>query len=158
MTPDLLAPLRALMTANADTLKKLSVAGAKEALDDVTVVHIVKTLQHLEELDISDCGSLKGGSVEAVVKHAANLRILSTSRCYGVPIMSYLDLVRCPRLEEFNAFGIIKENSLNEMRSRLQGIQVNLNLFTHIARPTVGAKRTSIWNMRTRQTKNLQNN
>jgi len=147
----MLEPLRnGVLTSNANTLSRLSLAGAKESLDDATVDFIARTCTNLIELDISDAGALTNEAVTSIIEHANHLVVLSMSRCYKVPLRAFLNLVDSPSLKEFNAHGMLREPGLVELRKRLNPIDVNVNMFSHIARPTTGIKRTSIWNMKTR--------
>jgi len=155
LTPDMLEPLRSgLIDGNAQSLRKLNLAGAKDALDDATVKHVVRNCRQLDELDVSDAGTtLTNACIESIVHYASSLERLCMSRCYGITPRAFLDLASCARLGELSAYGMLRdEETLAELRSRLKvsDIKVNVNAFSHIARPTTGLKRTSIWNMRTR--------
>ena len=73
-----------------------------------------------------------------------------------------------PTLLYLNVFGLLREPAMEELKERLQGgklssivnyikytycflgIEINKFMFTSVARPTVGIKRTSIWNLRVR--------
>ena len=120
-------------------------------MDDETVDFIALFCPNLVELDVSDAGELTSASVNSLVESANNLVVLSMSRCYKVELRSFLGLVNCVSLKEFNAHGMLKDSNLLELRKRLSPIEVNVNVFSHIARPTTGYKRTSIWNMKTKQ-------
>jgi len=149
---DMLEPLRnGVLSSNADSLSRLSLAGAKESLDDATVAFIAKKCVNLVELDISDAGALTGEAVNSIIEHANHLVVLSMSRCYKVALGAFVNLNGSPSLKELNAHGMLREQGLVELRKRLSPIDVNVDVFSHIARPTTGIKRTSIWNMKTRQ-------
>ena len=49
-----------------------------------------------------------------------------------------------------NIFGSLQDSALNELKRFLPNVEVNKFLFSSVARPTVGIKRTSIWNLRVR--------
>ncbi|XP_073966246.1 S-phase kinase-associated protein 2-like [Choristoneura fumiferana] len=55
-----------------------------------------------------------------------------------------------PSLQYLEVWGMLQTASLNALRAALPAIQVNQFMFSAIARPTVGARRTSIWGLRTR--------
>jgi len=152
LSRDMLGPLRdGLLTSNAVNLSRLSLAGGKEALTDDTVEFIAMSCQSLVELDVSDSSALTHMAVQSLVEHANNLVVLSMSRCYKVELRSFLDLVQSASLKEFNAHGMLGEASLLELRKRLSPIEINASLLCNIARPTTGIRRSSIWNMKTRQ-------
>lgn len=104
----------------------------------------------MEELDISDSRSLTEETIRHIVELGNNIESLSISRCYGIAPVNYLNLAGCRHLKYLNVFGVMKEAALDELKSCLDSIDINKFLFSSIARPTVGIKRTSIWNERTR--------
>ena len=110
---------------------------------------------HLEELDVSDARILSSTTIKSIVTHLKNLENLSTSRCYGIVPSAYLELTDCRNLKYLNVFGVMTEGALGELKSCLSSIDINECSFSSVARPTVGLKRTSIWNQRTRE--NLTN-
>jgi F-box and leucine-rich repeat protein 1 (S-phase kinase-associated protein 2) len=113
-----------------------------------------------------DSTKLTAVSLNMMVDKLGYLESLSTSRCYGISPSSYLILSACPTLLYLNVFGLLRDTAMVELRQRLKGgflilnivckvffsgIDINKFLFTSIARPTVGIKRTSIWNLRVRE-------
>ena len=106
----------------------------------------------LKELDVSDARSLTSNAIKSIVNHSKDIENLSMSRCFGIAPAAYLKLERCSNLKYLNVFGMMKDGALDELRSYLSSIDINKFYFSSIARPTVGIKRTSIWNQRTRDT------
>lgn len=54
-------------------------------------------------------------------------------------------------LKELNIYGTLTEESIVALRARLPvGTQLNSTLFSTVARPTTGMRRTSIWGEQTR--------
>ena len=55
-----------------------------------------------------------------------------------------------PHLMYLDIFGILTEPALVALKENLAKIKVNKYLFSSVARPTVGIRRTSIWGQRVR--------
>jgi len=132
-------------------LERLNLSGNRDTLRDEHVGLIVDNCPNLRELDLSDATKITSISLDLVVENLKSIESLSTSRCYGISPSSYLILSSCPSLLYLNVFGLLRDPAMVELRARLQGIEINKFLFTSIARPTVGIKRTSIWNFRVRE-------
>ena len=103
-------------------------------------------------MDISDARNLTSSAIPLIVENSRQIENISTSRCFGIAPVTYLKLEKCPKLKYLNVFGVMKDNALDELVCYLNSVQINKFYFSSIARPTVGIKRTSIWNQRTRQT------
>jgi len=132
-------------------LERLNISGNRDSLQDDHTFLIVSNAPNLRELDLSDATKITSVSLDLVVEHLKQVESLSTSRCYGISPSSYLILSSCPSLLYLNVFGLLRDPAMMELRARLQGIEINKFLFTSIARPTVGIRRTSIWNLRVRE-------
>ena len=66
--------------------------------------------------------------------------------------MSYLAFADHPRLENLQVFGCLRSEALAELKERLgPRIAVNEFMFSAVARPTVGTKRTSLWGIQVRE-------
>jgi len=143
------------VTAVCDNLphkiERLNLSGNRDTLHDDHTHVIVSNAPNLRELDLSDATKITAVSLDVVVEGLKKIESLSTSRCYGISPSSYLILSSCPSLLYLNLFGLLRDPAMVELRARLQGIEINKFLFTSIARPTVGIKRTSIWNFRVRE-------
>ncbi|XP_059094967.1 S-phase kinase-associated protein 2-like [Tigriopus californicus] len=129
---------------------RLNLSGCRETLNNKHVQSLVRRCSRLVELDLSDALHLTGDVIESIVAHLGQLESLSTSRCYSVFPAAYLELTRMPSLRFFNVFGIFKSTGIEELKEQLSPIEVNKFLFSSIARPTVGIKRTSLWGLRVR--------
>lgn len=129
---------------------RLNLSGCRETLNDKHVQNLVRRCSRLVELDISDALHLTGDVIESIVAHLGQLESLSTSRCYNIFPAAYLELTRMPSLGFFNVFGIFESTGIEELKDQLGQIEVNKFLFSSIARPTVGIKRTSLWGLRVR--------
>lgn len=106
---------------------------------------------NLKELDVSDARSLTSNVIRSIVDYPKHIENLCTSRCFGIAPATYLELEKCPNLKYLNVFGVMKDGAYEELKSYLSSIDINKFYFSSIARPTVGIKRTSIWNQRTRE-------
>jgi len=133
-------------------IERLCLAGNRTTLTDDLVEQLCQKCPNLKELDISDAGdSVTGSSLTMILSSLSFLESLSTSRCYCIPPSSYLLLAhQCPTMQYLNVFGVLREPAEAELRERLKNIEINKFKFTAVARPTVGIKRTSIWNLRVR--------
>ena len=49
-----------------------------------------------------------------------------------------------------DVFNLMSESSIASLQENLQTIEINKFLFSSVARPTVGIRRTSIWGLRVR--------
>jgi len=132
-------------------LRRLCLSGNRDTLLDNHMDTLLASCPYLRELDVSDSTKLTAVSLNMMVEKLGYLESLSTSRCYGISPSSYLILSSCPTLLYLNVFGLLRDPAMVELRQRLKGIEINKFLFTSIARPTVGIKRTSIWNLRVRE-------
>jgi len=133
------------------TLRRLCLSGNRDTLLDTHIETLLEKCPNLRELDVSDSTKLTAVSLNLIVEKLGYLESLSTSRCYGISPSSYLILSSCPTLLYLNVFGLLRDAAMVELRQRLKGIEINKFLFTSVARPTVGIKRTSIWNLRVRE-------
>ena len=131
-------------------LRRLCLAGNRHSLLDSHMAAMLDNCPNIRELDVSDCAQLSPASLSLVLEKCLYLESLSTSRCYGIAPSAYLLLANSPTLLYLNVFGTLKDAAMAELKERLQGIEINKFMFTSVARPTVGIKRTSIWNLRVR--------
>lgn len=60
------------------------------------------------------------------------------------------ELKAMPNLIYLDFYGILSESALNTLQECLPHIKINKYLFSSVARPTVGIRRTSIWGLRVR--------
>lgn len=134
----------------SSSLKHFNLSGCRHTLTDEHVSILVEKCPDLIDLDLSDATLLTGLSVDAIINNLSNLQHLHLNRCYNIPSISYLSLSSIPSLQQFDCFGILTETALHTLRSNLPGIEINRHLFSVIARPTTGIRRTSIWHLRVR--------
>jgi len=144
------AGVRAVVEGLSSTLERFCFSGHRDSLLDSHMAVLGERCPNLKELDISDATKLTSQTLTVVVDKLLILESLSTSRCYSIPPSSYLYLSSCSSLLYLNVFGVLREQAMEELGTRLTGLELNKFMFTSVARPTVGIKRTSIWNLRVR--------
>ncbi|XP_061727334.1 S-phase kinase-associated protein 2-like [Cydia pomonella] len=142
------AALTVLVSNLPEKLQRLNLGGARIMTDDM-VATLCSRGSRLLELDLSDCSRL-GARAVAAVACLPRLEHLALSRCYLLPPHVLTKLSSMPSLQYLEVWGMLQTASLSALRAALPAIQVNQFMFSAIARPTVGARRTSIWGLRTR--------
>ncbi|XP_052748219.1 S-phase kinase-associated protein 2-like [Galleria mellonella] len=128
-------------------LQRLSLAGARVLSDDM-IHRLTQRFPHLLELDLSDCAALSSKAVH-YLHMLPRLHHLALSRCYLLP-QALPKVVNMPALQFLDVWGMLPSKSLNALKEAMPSIQINQFMFSAIARPTVGQRRTSIWGLRTR--------
>lgn len=115
------------------------------------VLDIVSCCQSLRELDLSDSTGLTGEVIQHLLL-LEELNFLALSRCYQIPFKALLILKKIPSLMYLDVHGGYIESTELMMIQEGLGSRVNINKFkfSSVARPTVGAKHSSIWNLRVR--------
>ncbi|XP_017886904.1 S-phase kinase-associated protein 2 isoform X2 [Ceratina calcarata] len=131
------------------SITRLNIAGCRKTLTDDNVKDLVKSCPDLVELDLSDCTMLTMNTVRSLLD-LSKLEHLSLSRCYGVPPSTYVTLAYMPSLLYLDVFGVIPEPVLKTLQATCGETQLNKFLYSSVARPTVGVRRTSIWGLRVR--------
>ncbi|XP_046976194.1 S-phase kinase-associated protein 2-like [Vanessa cardui] len=142
------AALRVLVTQLPTKLQRLNVSGARLLTDDM-VSALVARCPRLLDLDVSDCSRLGVASLTSLLS-LTRLEHLALSRCYLLPPHSLMQLSGMTSLQYLEVWGMLQSGSLNTLRKALPAIQLNQFMFSAIARPTIGTRRTSIWGLRTR--------
>ncbi|KAJ0169433.1 hypothetical protein K1T71_015020 [Dendrolimus kikuchii] len=140
--------LEVLVTGLPSRLQRLNLGGARILTDDM-VACLCRCCTHLLELDLSDCSRLSACSVQALAA-LQRLEHLALSRCYLLPAQTLTKLSCMVSLQYLEVWGMLQTHSLSLLKEKLPGIQINQFMFSAIARPTVGTRRTSIWGLRTR--------
>ncbi|CAH0555512.1 unnamed protein product [Brassicogethes aeneus] len=132
------------------SMDRLNFSGCRKLLNDKNVSDLVSSCPRLRELDLSDCTIITGESVRKIAI-LEDLHFLALSRCYSIPYKSLLHLKKSSNLSYLDVHGYMDRAELRQIGDGL-GPQVQLNkfVFSSVARPTVGLRRTSIWNMRVR--------
>ncbi|KAF6215338.1 hypothetical protein GE061_010090 [Apolygus lucorum] len=132
-------------------VKHLDISGTQLLLKNEDIVTLVKRCPSVESLDISDCLSLSVNTFREIIKHLVSLKSLAVSRSYQIEARTLLEVKTLEKLEVLAAYRLIPENMLDAICSDLPNIKVNSNPFSVIARPTVGIRRTSIWEQATNE-------
>ncbi|GBM92795.1 S-phase kinase-associated protein 2 [Araneus ventricosus] len=132
------------------TIERLNLSGHRETLDDYGLVEALQRCPNMIELDISDCPLLSEHSFEVLVKHCPNLEHLHSSRSYHIPAECNRLLKQMKNFKYLEVFRTLTDKSLASLREYMPDVQINQHVFSTIARPTTGLRRTSIWGLRTR--------
>lgn len=140
--------LEVLVTMLPQRLQRLNISGARIMSDDI-VERLCSRCPRLLELDISDCGRVTARCALALAT-LKRLEHLATSRCYLLPAHALYKLGSTPSLQYLDVWGMLHTHALSALTTALPHVQVNQFMFSAIARPTVGPRRTSIWGLRTR--------
>ncbi|XP_018567474.1 S-phase kinase-associated protein 2 [Anoplophora glabripennis] len=133
------------------TMDRLNFSGCRKLLTDKNVADLVSCCPRLRELDLSDCTSLTGEAVRQITT-LEDLNFLALSRCYLIPYKSLLHLKKVYSLSYLDIHGgYIDADELKAVQEGLGArVAINKFKFSSVARPTVGMRRSSIWNMRVR--------
>lgn len=131
------------------SITRLNIAGCRKTLTDDNVKDLIKSCPDIVELDLSDCTMLTMNTVRSLLD-LSKLEHLSLSRCYGIPPSTYVTLAYMPSLLYLDVFGVIPEPVLKTLQVTCGETQLNKFLYSSVARPTVGVRRTSIWGLRVR--------
>ncbi|RZC32559.1 S-phase kinase-associated protein 2, partial [Asbolus verrucosus] len=133
------------------TLDRFNFSGCRKLLHDENVIQLVVNCPHLRELDLSDCTSITGEAIKKLTV-LEELNFLALSRCYLVPYRSLLCLKKMKNLAYLDVHGSYINSDEFKIINDGLGASVNINKFkfSSIARPTVGLRKSTIWNMRVR--------
>ncbi|XP_029050962.1 S-phase kinase-associated protein 2 isoform X2 [Osmia bicornis bicornis] len=131
------------------TITRLNIAGCRKTMTDDNITDLVKSCPDMVELDLSDCTMLTMSTVRCILD-LSKLEHLSLSRCYGIPPSAYVTLAYMPSLLYLDVFGLIPESVQKSLQVTCGETQLNKFLYSSVARPTVGVRRTSIWGLRVR--------
>ncbi|KAG7156322.1 S-phase kinase-associated protein 2-like [Homarus americanus] len=122
------------------SLERLNLSGCRSTLSDTHVRLLAEQSPGLVELDISDGTHLTATAVSAIIHELRHIEYLAfSSELKSMPNLLYLDV-----------YGILNESAMSTLKQSLPHIQINKYLFSSVARPTVGIRRTSIWGLRVR--------
>ncbi|KAL1116938.1 hypothetical protein AAG570_005407 [Ranatra chinensis] len=135
-----------------DNIEQLNLSGSQNVINDRDLIQLMSRCHKLTELDVSDCLELTTAISSHIVRHLPKLRSISISRCFRINIQQFLsEVCRMRRLERVNAFRHIAADNVSSLEAATPNIRYNQEPFSTIARPTVGIRRTSIWQMRCRE-------
>ncbi|GFT50360.1 s-phase kinase-associated protein 2 [Nephila pilipes] len=142
--------LETFLPALPKGIQKLNLSGNRNTLDDMTLIKALNRCPNIIELDISDCSLLTEVSFEVLVKKCKKLQHLHSSRAYDIPTECNRLLKELKDFKSLEIFRTLTQNNLESLRANLSFVKINETVFSTIARPTTGVKRTSIWGIRTR--------
>nr|XP_033338587.1 S-phase kinase-associated protein 2-like [Megalopta genalis] len=131
------------------SVTRLNIAGCRKTMTDDSIRDLVKSCPDIVELDLSDCTMLTMNTVRNLLE-LTRIEHLSLSRCYGIPPSTYQKLSYMPSLLYLDIFGLMSEQILKNLQLGCGETQLNKFLYSSVARPTVGVRRTSIWGLRVR--------
>ncbi|XP_012525689.1 S-phase kinase-associated protein 2 isoform X2 [Monomorium pharaonis] len=131
------------------SITRLNIAGCRKTMTDENVKDLSKRCPDIIELDLSDCAMLTMHTVHNLLNFS-KLEHLSLSRCYSIPQSAYIRLAHMPCLLYLDVFGLMSESVLKSLQATCREPEINKYLYSSVARPTVGIRRTSIWGLRVR--------
>ncbi|XP_049762937.1 S-phase kinase-associated protein 2 [Schistocerca cancellata] len=131
------------------SLQRLNISGCKKTMEDKNVEQLVNRCPDLVELDLSDCINLTDATLTAVCQ-LSKIEYVACSRCYGITPAGYYQLASVTSLAYLDIFNLFQKPALAAIQLKLPNVEINKFLFSSVARPTVGIRRTSIWGLRVR--------
>ncbi|KAJ4439637.1 S-phase kinase-associated protein 2-like [Periplaneta americana] len=143
------ATLDILCTELPASMQRINISGCRKTLTDNHVRKLVTACPDLVELDLSDCTTLTSETINTVT-NLDKIEYLALSRCYSIAPSAYLQLSSASSLMFLDIFNLMNEQSVANLQHNLPDVNVNKFLFSSVARPTVGIRRTSIWGLRVR--------
>ncbi|CAG9760542.1 unnamed protein product [Ceutorhynchus assimilis] len=133
------------------TINRMNFSGCRKLMTDEHVASLVKSCPELRQLDLSDCTSITKESVREI-SYLVNLTALDFSRCYRIPFKSLKYLKKLHNLcflDIHTYYTTLAE--LAEVKEYVGGsVVINEMTLSTIALPTEDGQRSSIWNMRVR--------
>ncbi|GJQ76002.1 putative S-phase kinase-associated protein [Trypoxylus dichotomus] len=134
-----------------ECLDRLNISGCRKLLNNDHILKLVSCCPSLRELDLSDSTSLTNEAVHHITS-LQELNFLALSRCYQISYHSLLQLKQIRTLMYLDVHGgYVDTSELRHLQENLgTKVQINKFKFSSVARPTVGTRRSSIWNMRVR--------
>ncbi|XP_037091352.1 S-phase kinase-associated protein 2-like [Pollicipes pollicipes] len=145
------AALAKLAACIPTTVTKLNITGCKDELKDSHVRQLLRRAgSRLRELDLSDATSIGQGAFDAMMQYLSAIENIGFSRCYNIPAMNCVQLGQLSTLKRMEVYNCFNEAGVETLRRALPKLQINTQPFSEVARPTVGNRRTSIWEQRVR--------
>ncbi|GFY15411.1 hypothetical protein TNCV_1572221 [Trichonephila clavipes] len=142
--------LETFLPVMPEGIKRLSLSGNRDTLDDNALIQVLNRCPDIIELDVSDCALLSEISFDVLVDKCKKLQHLHTSRAYRIPAECNGLLKYLKDFSKLEVFRTLTDKSLASLRADMPHVKINQNVFSTIARPTTGIKRTSIWGLRSR--------
>lgn len=143
------AALQVLVDMLPRRLQRLNLGGARIMTDELTE-RLCARCPRLAELDLSDCSRLTPRALQSLVT-LGRLEHAALSRCYMLSGHTLSKLSAMPSLRYLEVWGMLQAPNLSLLKANLPSIQINHFMFSAIARPTVGTRRSSVWGLRTRE-------
>lgn len=109
-----------------------------------TTINAVSTLRRLEYLSLSRCYNIP---MTSYLQVKAFLNYLKKSNKFLVSL--YRSLNNVNSLMYLDVFGLLTENGFQMFEKTFKNIGVNKFIHSSVARPTIMPRRTSIWGIRT---------
>lgn len=144
------AAIDSLVLTVTPALQELNIAGCRTEMTNDHVTALVDRCSLLVELDLSDATEISCEAIRAIVNGLPELQHLCISRCYGIMPATFLTLSNMPSLQQLELFGVLNDNHLHVVRKKLPNLDINKQLFSTVARPTTGIRRSSIWGLKVR--------
>ncbi|KAL7288698.1 hypothetical protein TKK_0017423 [Trichogramma kaykai] len=135
-----------ICTSLPSSVVRLNIAGCRRSMTDEDIQNLVKQCPSMVELDLSDCTLLTINTIQHLMS-LTNLEHLSLSRCYSISPSMSSRLASMPKLKYLDFFGMLTNDAVKLFKSRYKHVELNKYMFSSIARPTVGIRRTSIWGL-----------
>uniref|UniRef100_T1I6V3 Uncharacterized protein n=1 Tax=Rhodnius prolixus TaxID=13249 RepID=T1I6V3_RHOPR len=144
------ATLRELVANITPKIRRLNLSGQRQTLNDKDMLTLITRCPEVIEIDVSDCLEISSVTINYISQHLFKLKYLSISRCYKINPSSLSNLSSLPNFSRLNAFRLITADMLKR-EGILQNVKINKDYLSTIARPTVGVRMTSIWQLRCRK-------
>lgn len=144
------ASIDSIVLTVTPSLQELNLAGCRTEMTNDHVTALVERCPRLVELDISDASEVTSEALRAIADGLPELQHLCLSRCYGIMPATFLLLSNMPSLQQLELFGVLNDTHLHVVRRKLPNLDINKQLFSTVARPTTGIRRTSIWGLKVR--------
>uniref|UniRef100_A0A023F052 Putative scf ubiquitin ligase skp2 component n=1 Tax=Triatoma infestans TaxID=30076 RepID=A0A023F052_TRIIF len=131
-------------------IRRLNLSGQRQTLNDRDMVKLITRCPELVEVDISDCLEVSSTTINCMSQNLFKLKYLSINRCYKINPSALSNLSSLPHFSRLNAFRLVTTKMLKRERI-LPNVKINKDHLSTIARPTVGVRMTSIWQLRCRK-------
>ncbi|CAG9799145.1 unnamed protein product [Chironomus riparius] len=141
--------VEAIVSLITPSIMRFNISGCRRSLTDISLQIFINRCPNIVELDLSDCTLLTSVAIQAVTA-LTKLEYLSLSRCYNIPMTSYLVLNNVKSLLFLDVFNLLSDAGLQMLEKTFKNIGINKFIHSSVARPTVMPRRTSIWGLRTR--------
>ncbi|RWS12154.1 S-phase kinase-associated protein 2-like protein [Dinothrombium tinctorium] len=121
------------------SLLRLNLSGYRSNFTDYDMDYLTIKCCNIEELNISDCNFLTSKSMLFIRDRLHKLECLNISRCHSIV---FHDFMSFKSLKTLVINGISPSNTIETSK-----FQISKQIFSTIARPTVGNKRYLMWDV-----------